>query len=908
MILPNSNPRYEGSRKNKKFRGVKMKRTVQKALTLLMLVVTIGGTLSAPVNALADELTKTELSEWKETNQVVEQEATVTEETEPEETDSSVNFVPPTNDLVTLPDSNAPPVEADTADTERTVDELLARNDLFDVVGLTDNEIIKLAKALYGGWAKNDPTFGMTVTNDKGKAITIPFEQSFLRAATAGGLDIVYTNYTYEGYRKSNPAWHIYGTIGKMYMNGKLAFCLDAETPALSGSGYYSSEAFPLTADQLDQVKDIATIGINQANVSDENYAAAQLMIYDVTSWAVTSTNLSDYVARQQTINNNISNYLKTPSFDNQTIDLKVGESITLTDTNNVLDQYINTTKTIDGVEITKNGNKLTLKATSSAKNGMDTLTMWKSVQVGAALCWYKEASQTIGTFEFKDPIPFNLNVNVIATGKFTLKKTSEFSDLGLIAGFKVEMSTGETLELTTDAAGLAKCETDFVAGTTGTVTEVLTPAGYVTIEPVTFTIESGKTIEVAMVNHLQRGTIKGYKQQTILDTTGTKEQGKPVYKKVPLAGAEFDLVAETDILLPDGKTVYVEAGTVVDTVITNEKGYFESTKEFLIGEKNYYRLVETNVPEGYRAPSENQVLFSIPYGKATEKVIVYDLGSIDNELQSGTLKFLKRDSLNFLGIDGAEFTVEMMSGLYAGTYFTFTTIALGNEFELPVGDYRLTEIKLPSGYKFDELTPQVQWVTIKDNETVELNWNNKKLVPRVGISTQAHTGDGKSQTFIWGEDVQFYDDSKLTHEDIPNGTKRGKNVKLHAIYEDGTTAVVWESGITEYTVTDKEMTERVIAEYDYKKDPKATPKTRWYFSEDGCDEDGKKDTEHNPDGTDAKQDITPVLKETVTTKTTKTGSLPTTGERVFVAFTYGGMIIAVIASYLFVMKNRKKA
>ncbi len=52
-----------------------------------------------------------------------------------------------------------------------------------------------------------------------------------------------------------------------------------------------------------------------------------------------------------------------------------------------------------------------------------------------------------------------------------------------------------------------------------------------------------------------------------------------------------------------------------------------------------------------------------------------------------------------------------------------------------------------------------------------------------------------------------------------------------------------WRSGVVDYTVVDKEMTERAIAEYDYKKDPKATPNTRWYFSEDGYDKDGKKDT-----------------------------------------------------------------
>lgn len=499
--------------------------------------------------------------------------------------------------------------------------------------------------------------------------------------------------------------------------------------------------------------------------------------------------------------------------------------------------------------------------------------------------------------------------------GNAKFQKLSEFSNLPLEGVvYNVEEEGKESYEMKTDAKGELNF-VDRIHGTTIKVTEISNPLGYV-LDPTTYelTIEAAETVSKKLVNELQMGNFKGMKQKTILDVAETKKQGTPVYKKVPLAGAEFNLVAETDIFLPDGKTLYIAKGTIVDTVVTDDKGYFESTKEFLIGEPNKYRLVEVNVPEGYRAPSEEQTVFSIPNGNNTEKLIVFDLGMIDNELQTGELNFFKRDTDGLFGLAGATLTVEMMSGLYAGTYFTFVSKAEGNNFTLPVGDIRIAEIKLPTGYMFDTNTPQTQWVTIEDGKTIVLNWNNKKLQPKVGISTQAHTGDGKTQTFTWGEEATFYDDTNLTHENIPAGTKRAYETKLHANYSDGSTAVVWTSGIKDYTVTDKEMTERVIAEYDYRKDPKADEKTTYYFSEDGYNYDNekpKKDTEHNPKGNDPKQQLTPIVKETpktpATPKTPTKGSLPSTGETISKMVVVSGIMISSLVVG-FVLQRRRIA
>lgn len=486
--------------------------------------------------------------------------------------------------------------------------------------------------------------------------------------------------------------------------------------------------------------------------------------------------------------------------------------------------------------------------------------------------------------------------------GNLEFQKLSEFSNLPMEGvTYKVEEPGKAVYEMKTDAEGKIKFN-DVIHGTKIDVTEVANPIGWV-LDPTTYslTAEAGETLTKPLINSLQMGRIKGLKNQRVLDTVETKKQGTPVYKYIPLAGAIFDLVAERDILLPDGKTVYVKAGTVVDTVVTDEKGYFESTKDFLIGEDNFYRLVETNVPEGFRPPSENQTLFSIPNGNNTEKLIVYDMGTINNDLETGKLKFLKQDLDDLFGIAGAKFTVEMMSGLYAGTYFTFTTKATGNEFELPAGDWRLTEIVYPISYIADPATPQTQWVTIKDNETIELKWNNKKTKPV--IQTKAHTADG-SQTFTHGDVLAMYDDVSITHDTI-DGTKGAFETLLYAILPDGTQKMIWKSDMIDYVINDKEFVKTVVTEkVDTSKYPEGT---YFSFKEINYDDKGKENGRHNDDLTEKSQSIYPkeTPKTPVTPSTpTKTGSLPSTGETIQSTLLMLGLTLMTLVFGLFFFKK----
>ncbi len=148
---------------------------------------------------------------------------------------------------------------------------------------------------------------------------------------------------------------------------------------------------------------------------------------------------------------------------------------------------------------------------------------------------------------------------------------------------------------------------------------------------------------------------------------------------------------------------------------------------------------------------------------------------------------------------------------------------------------------------------------------------------PEVEISTKAHTGDGKTQMFTWGEDMTPYDDVTIKHTNIKSGTKRGFETILVSVTPDGKEKDVWTSGIKEYEVAEEDMLQTVKADYDYKKDSKGT---HYYFKEVGYNKDGDKfikDTEHNMDGKEKSQDLTP-KEENPIEKVAQT-VLPNTGD-----------------------------
>lgn len=308
--------------------------------------------------------------------------------------------------------------------------------------------------------------------------------------------------------------WHlthssgIHWTDSNVFMkraDGQPAFCIEHGVSLSGGSGFTPSE---LSISQKDRLALIAYYGY-QLNPTPENYGITQAVMWQELGDTLLTTNLPNFNARRGEILAQVSQHSAKPSFNNQTIELNVGDSITLTDTAGVLSKYQHLASNTANLSVTKNGNTLTLTATANYnETGKLEYNIAGNENIGQSFVYEKTGQQKVATFKLSNGGNFGLNIKVNLNGNVAAKKIDEETGLALSnAKMKFEYN-GQTKELLTDASGLAQIN-DSKAGTKVTITEVEAPNGYVNKGEIKVaTIEPNKTIEVILNNKEQLGEV----------------------------------------------------------------------------------------------------------------------------------------------------------------------------------------------------------------------------------------------------------------------------------------------------------------------------------------------------------------------------------------------------------------
>ncbi|OEG13164.1 peptidase [Enterococcus termitis] len=651
----------------------------------------------------------------------------------------------------------------------------------------------------------------------------------------------------------------------------------------------YTSNPLPNIVNQP-RAKYISVLWKYAGADADTQIVAQSLFWQEVNGLTITSivrpdgTPLSNYQSIKDKINKVVDDYMKKPSFSGQTVKVNLGETVTLTDTDNVgLERFDGRFQNTANVDWSISGNKLTITPKKDS-NTSGVLRIAKTLDTGTPVAYKLQGQQSVMAGAIDDPNSFDLKIEIVKTGEVKIVKLDK--ETGKVVPnteFKVEYN-GQSQMVKTNDKGEAIVK-DIFHDTKVKVTETFVPAPYIldTNNTKEVVVQAGKTASVEFKNERATG------KTTLTKQDATTESNEPLNPAYPMTGAKYGL--------------FKKDGTLLKEFTLDEK--LTATMDKI--ELGSYYWAETLAPVGYTLDQTKHVV-ELTYKDQYTPVIVKGAGSNDDVIrmnvdgqkliQNETNEMFKNDVEFTLTNKRTEETHIVTTATVDGKkgYFRFADIALD--------DYVLTETKGVEGYKnvdpieithsYDKETDTFTFV-VKDQKSgnvlneekitqLELSkgynvdlgtytLKDKAIVvetPEVGISTKAHIGDGESNTFVWGEEATFYDDSILTHKNIEIGTKRAKEVKLYAVYTDKegekTTGVVWSSGLIDYEVSDKEMTERVIAAYDYRKDEKADENTRWFFGEDGYnydEEKPKKDTEHNPDGKDPKQDITPVVIDT---------------------------------------------
>lgn len=710
--------------------------------------------------------------------------------------------------------------------------------------------------------------------------------------------------------------------MAPIYLDGNLVFCVDPFTLVIEGSGY-SSNPFV-----LNRKANLVSTFWRYAGTDWDTYFVAQEMMYEAVG-ATPHSNGNLTLAQRQTIkdriNQVITNYEKKPSFHNKTIKVTLGDSITLTDTNGVdLSKFDSLEENTANIDFSINGNSLVITPRKDS-NTTGKLVVEKSLERGTPYLWKKAGSQELVSAGVADPADFVLNLEIVKTGEVKIVKLDKGTgEVVANTEFKVEYD-GKSQTVKTNDKGEAIVK-NILHDTKVKVTETFVPAPYIldTNNTKEVVIQAGKTASVEFKNERATG------KTTLTKQDATTESNEPLNPAYPMTGAKYGL--------------FKEDGTLLKEFTLNEK-LTASMDKLELG--NYY-WQETVAPVGYTLDQTKHVV-ELTYKDQYTPVVVKDAGSNDDVIRMNVdgQKLIQNET-NEMFKNDVEFT---LTNKRTGETHVVTTATVDGKkgyfrfADIALDDYVLTETKGVEGYKnvdpieithsYDKETDTFTFV-VKDQKSGNV-LNEEKITqlelskgenvdlgtytlkdkatpneePVVGISTQAHTGDGKTQTFVWGEDVKFYDDVKIMHKNIEEGTERAYETIQVAVYPDGKEKDVWTSGKVDYTVTDKEMTERVLSEYDYKKDPEGT---RYYFKEIGynkpTEKEYVKDTEHNFDGKEKTQDITPVVKEISkeTPKPTEKEDLPYTGEDVKRMISVVGLaLVSGVAGAMYLRHKKSK-
>lgn len=538
--------------------------------------------------------------------------------------------------------------------------------------------------------------------------------------------------------------WHIkslgglHWTDDGVYMikaNNEPAFCIEHGVMLNGGSDFTPSE---MTSAERERLSLIAYYGY-QVNPSVENYGITQSIIWEEYGDELLSTQLPNYVNRKKEILAQVSRHHTKPSFHNQTIELKVGESVTLTDSQNVLPNYGHLLSNTANLEVEKNGNTLKLTATKDSKeSGTLQYGIVPKDQVGQSFVYKKPGEQTVATFKLSNAGEMNLNIKVNLNGHVKIQKVDE--DTGLpIPNTKMKLEyNGLEKEVVTDKNGQALLE-DIQAGTRVKITEIIASDGFVNKgESKEVVVEPNKTIEVIFNNKAQQGLLKmkktGLKASTVtVEESDFGELYQIHFDFNPLADVVFDIQAAEDIKV--GSHIHAKQGEVVATVKTDDHGSFSDMPKLYLGK---YEAIEKEAPAGFLFDG-TPIPFEFTYG-GQEIELVSESVEVKNEFQRLNLLIHKNEESisdwegnqpiieevpaeekTFGLFTNQEFLLEDETIIPANALLAFDSVFEGkqqfSEMHLPEGQYYVRELVSGEHHILDDKKYEFEFLAT-DHET----------------------------------------------------------------------------------------------------------------------------------------------------------------------------------------------
>lgn len=511
----------------------------------------------------------------------------------------------------------------------------------------------------------------------------------------AANLDYSFTGYYYERFDQDGNNY-VSWKLEDYYVDGETAYCIEPGTP--EGTPIYpaSWSDTGISNDVKERVLLIGYYGEQYPGHKTLRYkAATQGMIWATILGNNTTIrysterygegNILDVSSEMAEIERLIAHHYDRPSFNAGVYKLQVGETLTLTDTNNVLQNF---DISVSGAEYSVNGNTLTIKPTT---DGTINLSMTKKqVYTSPYKLFVGDGKQNMFVPGTVDPVIARIRVNSYYSTVEINKKDKE-TNTNVAQGQATlenavygvfEKSTGnQVATITTDSNGYGKSD-KVLSYNEYYIQEISSSNGYL-LDNTRYDINlKGKENEsIDVFEQILKNYISILKQYDYVDGNTT------------FLNAEKDITFE----------IYYPNGDKFSEITTDKNGYATINLPFGI-----WKFHQVNTNTGYEKiydfyvtvdyDSEEEQYYNILNNALSAYLQVFK-----TDLETGKTIALKDTTFKIYNKDTQSYVSQFVGGKVYDEFKTDEEGKFITYLKLVAGNYKLIEVNSPKGYLLDE-------------------------------------------------------------------------------------------------------------------------------------------------------------------------------------------------------------